>query len=172
MSLSPLLPYLTKISVHQLGFTRISLRIHTPKSCMDTPLCTAELRTCGITSSERPRSLMRPRIDELTPDGAAVADYLQSRYVTWANRLHVCPWLTAAYLSISRARLMSSRYRVDAVVKVDRRIRWHYTTTILRLRIVKCKKDFFLIPESMKLAGTLALSAGTLMAHQPVLRTG
>jgi len=33
------------------------------------------------------------------------------------------------------------------VVKVDRRIRWHYTTTILRLRIVKCKKDFFLIPE-------------------------
>jgi len=31
-----------------------------------------------------------------------------------------------------------------SVVKVDR---WHYTTTILRLRIVKCKKDCFLIPE-------------------------
>jgi len=43
------------------------------------------------------------------------------------------------------------------VVKVDRRIRWHYTTTILRLRIgARLTANFYRC--------TLALSAGTLMA--------
>jgi len=43
------------------------------------------------------------------------------------------------------------------MVKVDRRIRWHYTTTILRLRIgARLTAHFYRC--------TLALSAGTLMA--------
>ena len=43
-------------------------------------------------------------------------------------------------------------HQLGPVVKVDRRIRWHYTTTILRLRI------------GARLTISLALSAGMLMA--------
>jgi len=48
------------------------------------------------------------------------------------------------------------------VVKVDRRIRWHYTTTILRLRIglVHDSRGIKLVNFTI----LLALSAGTLMA--------
>ena len=47
-----------------------------------------------------------------------------------------------------------------SVVKVDRRIRWHYTTTILRLRIGARLTRY----EIVNFAISLALSAGTLMA--------
>jgi len=45
--------------------------------------------------------------------------YLHRRRLHWGNR-ELCP---------------GTRARTGAVVKVERRIRWHYTTTILRLRI-------------------------------------
>ena len=44
------------------------------------------------------------------------------------------------------------------MVKVDRRIRWHYTTTILRLRIGARGIEI------VNFTISLALSAGTLMA--------
>jgi len=57
-----------------------------------------------------------------------------------------------------------------AVVKVDRRIRWHYsdyTITVFRFRIGAWQH------EVSKLYGTLTLSAGTLMASAgTVLGTG
>jgi len=48
-----------------------------------------------------------------------------------------------------------------AVVKVDRRIRWHYTTTILRLRIGVYDSRGI---EIVNFTTAAALSAGTLMA--------
>jgi len=53
---------------------------------------------------------------------------------------------------------------MDAVVKVDRRIRWqwHYTTTILRLRIGARGIEIVNFTISLALsAGTLIASAGT-----------
>ena len=49
---------------------------------------------------------------------------------------------------------------VHTVVKVDRRIRWHYTTTILRLRIGARLTRY----RNCKFHNSLALPAGTLMA--------
>jgi len=43
--------------------------------------------------------------------------------------------LTAKNRDQLRNRTLGSRVWATSVVKVDRRIRWHYTTTILRLRI-------------------------------------
>ena len=56
----------------------------------------------------------------------------------------------------------------NAVVKVDRRIRWHYTTTILRLRIGARLTRYRNI---VNFTISLALSAGTLMASAGILRT-
>jgi len=47
------------------------------------------------------------------------------------------------------------------VVKVDRRIRWHYTTTILRLRIGARLTAHFYPCKLTLSAGTLMASAGT-----------
>ena len=46
------------------------------------------------------------------------------------------------------------------VVRVDRKIRWHYTTTILRLRIGARLTRYRIVNFTI----LLALSAGTLMA--------
>ena len=48
----------------------------------------------------------------------------------------------------------------QSVVKVDRRIRWHYTTTILRLRMVHDSRGIKIVNFTI----SFALSAGTLMA--------
>ena len=53
--------------------------------------------------------------------------------------------------------------RAYTVVKVDRRIRWHYTTTILRLRIGARLTRYRGI-EIVNFTTAAALSAGTLMA--------
>jgi len=54
-------------------------------------------------------------------------------------------------------------YSAITVVKVDRRIRWHYTTTILRLRIDALTHDSRGI-EVVNFTISLAVSTGTLMA--------
>ena len=61
---------------------------------------------------------------------------------------------------LRKRRFVKGRW-CDAVVKVDQRIRWHYsdyTITILHFRIGAWQH------EVSKLYSTLALSAGTLMA--------
>jgi len=50
---------------------------------------------------------------------------------------------------------------LGAVVKVDRRIRWHYTTPILRLRIGARGIEIVNFTTAALSAGTLMASAGT-----------
>ena len=54
------------------------------------------------------------------------------------------------------------------VVRVDRKIRWHYTTTILRLRIGARLTRYRIVIFTISLAlsaGTLTASAGTPYRH-------
>ena len=135
----------------------IKRRLQRVRGCVGRACrCEGGLRTCVVSASNA----------EFGADPCVnTRKYLQVNYrclssatVDAGSQLPVVIHTRIAWI-FTRATL--SLYRCSTVVKVDRRIRWHYTTTILRLRIGARLTRY---RNNVNFTISLALSADTLMA--------